>query len=45
MYGKGGSGKGEYNEPVGIAINQSTNNVYIAENRGRKIQRFEAVTQ
>jgi len=43
-FGRPGSFPGEFNQAHGIAVD-SKSNVYIAENRGRKIQRFKPVTQ
>jgi streptogramin lyase len=38
-FGRPGSFPGEFNQPHGIAVD-SKNNVYIAENRGRRIHKF-----
>jgi DNA-binding beta-propeller fold protein YncE len=43
-FGRVGRYPGEFDQAHGIAVD-SKNNVYIAENRGRKIQRFKPVTQ
>jgi sugar lactone lactonase YvrE len=40
-FGRPGSFPGEFNQAHGIAVD-SKNNVYIAENRGRRIDRFKA---
>ena len=43
-FGRVGRYPGEFDQAHGIAVD-SKSNVYIAENRGRKIQRFKPVTQ
>ncbi len=43
-FGRVGRYSGQFDQAHGIAVD-SKNNVYIAENRGRKIQRFKPVTQ
>ena len=39
-FGRPGSFPGEFNQPHGIAVD-SKNNVYIAENRGRRVDKFK----
>ncbi len=39
-FGRPGTFPGEFNQAHGIAVD-SKNNVYIAENRGRRIQKFK----
>ncbi len=39
-FGRPGSFLGEFNQPHGIAVD-SKNNVYIAENRGRRVHKFK----
>ena len=39
-FGRHGSFPGEFNQPHGIAVD-SKNNVYIAENRGRRVHKFK----
>ena len=41
-FGRGGSFPGELNQPHGIAID-SKGNIYIDENRGRRVQKFKLV--
>jgi DNA-binding beta-propeller fold protein YncE len=43
-FGRPGSFPGEFNQPHGIAVD-SKNNVYIAENRGRRIHKFTIAGQ
>ena len=43
-FGRVGPYPGELNQPHGIAVD-SKDNVYIAENRGRRIQKFKIVAQ
>ena len=43
-FGRPGSFPGEFNQPHGIAVD-SRNNVYIAENRGRRIHKFKITGQ
>jgi sugar lactone lactonase YvrE len=43
-FGRVGRYPGEFDQAHGIAVD-SKNNVYVAENRGRKIQRFKMVSQ
>jgi DNA-binding beta-propeller fold protein YncE len=42
-FGRSGHFPGEFDQPHGIAVD-SKGNVYIAENRGRRIQKFKLVT-
>jgi DNA-binding beta-propeller fold protein YncE len=42
-FGKPGRGPGEFEQPHGIAVD-SRGNVFVAENRGRRVQRFSART-
>ena len=41
-FGRPGTFAGEFNQAHGIAVD-SKNNVYVAENRGRRIQKFKIV--
>ena len=41
-FGRPGTFTGEFNQAHGIAVD-SRNNVYVAENRGRRIQKFKIV--
>src|SRR4030095_5772818 len=43
-FGRAGHFPGEFDQPHGIAVD-SKGNVYVAENRGKKIQRFRIVGQ
>src|SRR4051812_15918123 len=43
-FGRPGSFAGQFNQPHGIAVD-SKGNVYIAENRGKRIHKFRPVTQ
>ena len=43
-FGRPGSSTGELQQPHGIAVD-SKGNVYIAENRGRRVYRFTPVRQ
>jgi DNA-binding beta-propeller fold protein YncE len=43
-FGRPGTFPGEFNQPHGIAVD-SKNNVYIAENRGRRIHKFKVSGQ
>ncbi len=42
-FGRPGSFAGQFNQPHGIAVD-SKGNVYIAENRGKRIHKFRPVT-
>jgi DNA-binding beta-propeller fold protein YncE len=42
-FGRSGHFPGEFDQPHGIAVD-SKGNVYIAENRGRRVQKFKLVT-
>jgi DNA-binding beta-propeller fold protein YncE len=41
-FGRSGSFPGQFNQPHGIAVD-SQGNVYVAENRGRRIHKFKIV--
>ncbi len=43
-FGRVGRYPGQFDQPHGIAVD-SKNNVYIAENRGRRIQKFKVAGQ
>jgi DNA-binding beta-propeller fold protein YncE len=43
-FGRPGTFPGEFNQPHGIAVD-SKNNVYIAENRGRRVHKFKIVSK
>ena len=43
-FGRAGSFPGEFNQPHGIAVD-SQGNVYIAENRGRRVHKFKIVAE
>jgi len=43
-FGRSGHFPGEFDQPHGIAVD-SKGNVYVAENRGRRIQKFKLVSQ
>ena len=43
-FGRSGNFPGQFNQPHGIAVD-SKGNVYIAENRGRRVHKFKAATQ
>lgn len=43
-FGRAGHFAGEFDQPHGIAVD-SKGNVYIAENRGKRVQRFKPVSQ
>jgi len=43
-FGRSGSFPGQFNQPHGIAVD-SRGNVYIAENRGRRIHKFKIATR
>lgn len=43
-FGRAGHFPGEFDQPHGIAVD-SKGNVYIAENRGKRVQRFKIVAQ
>jgi DNA-binding beta-propeller fold protein YncE len=43
-FGRSGHFPGEFDQPHGIAVD-SKGNVYVAENRGRRIQKFKLVGQ
>ena len=38
--GSSGSGAGQFNEPAGIAVNQATGNVYVADRANNRVQEF-----
>jgi DNA-binding beta-propeller fold protein YncE len=42
-FGRSGHFPGEFDQPHGIAVD-SKGNVYVAENRGRRIQKFKLVS-
>jgi DNA-binding beta-propeller fold protein YncE len=42
-FGRAGHFPGEFDQPHGIAVD-SKGNVYVAENRGKKVQRFKMVS-
>jgi DNA-binding beta-propeller fold protein YncE len=43
-FGRSGNFPGQFNQPHGIAVD-SRGNVYIAENRGRRIHKFRIATR
>jgi DNA-binding beta-propeller fold protein YncE len=43
-FGRAGHFPGQFDQPHGIAVD-SKGNVYVAENRGKKIQKFKIVGQ
>jgi DNA-binding beta-propeller fold protein YncE len=43
-FGRAGNFPGQFNQPHGIAVD-SQGNVYIAENRGRRVHRFKIATR
>jgi DNA-binding beta-propeller fold protein YncE len=43
-FGRSGTFPGQFNQPHGIAVD-STGNIYIAENRGRRIHKFRIATR
>ena len=43
-FGRSGTFPGQFNQPHGIAVD-STGNIYIAENRGRRIHKFTIATR
>ena len=43
-FGRAGSFPGQFNQAHGIAVD-SKGNIYIAENRGRRVQKFRPAAQ
>jgi sugar lactone lactonase YvrE len=43
-FGRAGTFPGQFNQPHGIAVD-SRGNIYIAENRGRRIHKFSIATE
>src|SRR5262245_12973695 len=41
-FGSAGSGAGQFQAPVGVAINQSTGDVYVADSGNARVQKFDA---
>lgn len=42
FFGGFGSGAGEFTNPQGVAVNQATGDVYVAESSRHRVQRFDA---
>src|SRR5262245_27080383 len=41
-FGSTGSGPGQFQAPVGVAVNQSTGDVYVADSGNARVQKFDA---
>src|SRR5262245_29458307 len=41
-FGSAGSGPGQFQAPVGVAVNQSTGDVYVADSGNARVQKFDA---
>src|SRR5262245_65122617 len=41
-FGSAGSGAGQFQAPVGVAINQSTGDVYVADSGNARVQQLDA---
>src|SRR5262245_57392192 len=41
-FGSAGSGPGQFQAPVGVAVNQSTGDVYVADSGNKRVQKFDA---
>src|SRR5215468_4405374 len=41
-FGSTGSGAGQFQAPVGVAVNQSTGDVYVADSGNARVQKFDA---
>jgi DNA-binding beta-propeller fold protein YncE len=42
-YGAKGSGKGGFSEPLGVAVNDVTGNVYVADHKNKRVEQLEPV--
>jgi DNA-binding beta-propeller fold protein YncE len=40
-FGEQGSGSGKFEEPVGVAVDEATGEVYVVDRAGKKIERFK----
>jgi DNA-binding beta-propeller fold protein YncE len=41
-WGSGGNGDGQFNDPTSVAVDPTTNKVYVADPRNRRIQVFDS---
>jgi hypothetical protein len=41
-FGRAGSGKGEFSEPKGVAVNESTGDVYVVDRGNDRVERFSS---
>jgi DNA-binding beta-propeller fold protein YncE len=40
QFGSGGSGKGQFNNPVGVAVDPSNGDVYVADLGNDRVEKF-----
>ena len=40
VFGSGGSGAGQFNEPAGVAVNDATGDVYVVDKGNKRVEEF-----